>query len=422
MYGDDAALSPPSYSSSSPASSYGSPASPYNNYDAASWGRGGRHAARGAFPEQPGGRGRYQDGGGGVGGGSFYYNNSYNRSGSYSPSSSPRGAMMMTTRPGARSSPPWLGYNTSGGGSSLLNNGAGGYSYSYRPPLPQPQQGWPPAARAAAPQSQPDDAAASWYNSAASYAPPASEASTGATLGTGGFGSNGDSSPMATADLAATNAASLPGRRFALPPPPSAPASLAGDDAATALAPPPQQQGSGGGGGGGGFYDQLGSDGGQSSPAVESSSVSPSTPSAAAAACGQDVYRYSSQEGLEIEDILTTVIDRIVGYEMQQRRAEYHTLQSIMEKVVRYNASFYANFVHPYLASTPEAWARVRRQIVSRVRWQDGDQDTRNQFMGFSSLKRIADDIVLRRILRHREARLAGAYQPTKGRYGARYY
>ncbi len=110
-------------------------------------------------------------------------------------------------------------------------------------------------------------------------------------------------------------------------------------------------------------------------------------------------YRYSAIEGQEIEQAFMLIIEKVISFEIQRNRSRFHTLQSILEKIVRFNAAFYANFVHSYITSTPEAWKRMLTIIVAKIQWQDGESDVRNQFLGFDTLKRIADDMVMKRML-----------------------
>jgi hypothetical protein len=79
--------------------------------------------------------------------------------------------------------------------------------------------------------------------------------------------------------------------------------------------------------------------------------------------------------------------------DMSRRDLRAHTLQSLMEKVVRRDARFYAGYAGPLLSSNPKAWHWLRKHIISTAHWQDGDADVRAQFLGWPCLQRIADDL-----------------------------
>ena len=117
-------------------------------------------------------------------------------------------------------------------------------------------------------------------------------------------------------------------------------------------------------------------------------------------------YKYSAIEGQEIEEAFMLIIDKVISFETQRNRARFHTLQSILEKIVRFNAAFYANFVHGYITSAPDAWKRVIMLLVAKIQWSDGEADVRNQFLGFDTLKRIADDMILKRMLDRKDGSL----------------
>lgn len=101
-------------------------------------------------------------------------------------------------------------------------------------------------------------------------------------------------------------------------------------------------------------------------------------------------------ESVKIEEVGAQIIDRVVAFELQRGRARYHSMQSIMEKVVRYNPLFYANFLHPYIMQNAPAWKKFSAYITGRVAWPAGD--IRANLVEFKVLKKIADDIVLNRL------------------------
>lgn len=106
----------------------------------------------------------------------------------------------------------------------------------------------------------------------------------------------------------------------------------------------------------------------------------------------------TDMESVKIEEVGAQIIDRVVAFELQRNRARYHSLQSIMEKVVRYNPLFYANFMHPYILQNPPAWKKFSAYISGRVAWPGGASDIRASLVDFKVLKKIADDIVLNRL------------------------
>jgi hypothetical protein len=118
-----------------------------------------------------------------------------------------------------------------------------------------------------------------------------------------------------------------------------------------------------------------------------------------------DLYLYSSGEGREIEALFSSIVEKVILFEMKKRRAQFHTMQSLLEKVVRYNPAFFVHFAHPYYSAKPSAWERIRGDIAHRVRWADGDKDIRNNFLGLASLKRIGDDMVLKRMIERKRGK-----------------
>lgn len=112
-------------------------------------------------------------------------------------------------------------------------------------------------------------------------------------------------------------------------------------------------------------------------------------------------YEASTQANKErVVDVLMDNIKAVLKYELKKDRARFHSLQSIMEKVVRYNFYFYAVYAHNVLSQDPQLLKQIQALVATYLDWK-GPKDIRNKILGFDTLKVIADDMVLSKLHSH---------------------
>lgn len=107
------------------------------------------------------------------------------------------------------------------------------------------------------------------------------------------------------------------------------------------------------------------------------------------------VYQKQIQRNSKIERVINKLVDKVVGYEVQNKTSKFYTLQSLMEKVARYNPQFYIGIMHPYLTSIPSALNNLKTKIASLAGWTNGAMDVRADTLNLYAVKQIADDLVL---------------------------
>jgi hypothetical protein len=106
--------------------------------------------------------------------------------------------------------------------------------------------------------------------------------------------------------------------------------------------------------------------------------------------------RFSDTATRQIEVALANILDKVVGFEISAGRAGHHSTQGLLEKVVRFNASFFSAYAYPYLVqNAPAAYENVCQYIADKLQWPEGGADPRAQSLDLPVLKRIADSVLL---------------------------
>lgn len=101
----------------------------------------------------------------------------------------------------------------------------------------------------------------------------------------------------------------------------------------------------------------------------------------------------------EVEDAISKIINKVVDFEVKNKTARFYSIQSIMEKVARYNPSFYSGVMHAYLTSHP-SFLQKEIQLIARVCGWPSDARSARTSLHLEVVQAIANELLIAETLK----------------------